>query len=158
MVNLGVGFAFGGKAMPRDGETLVSRFMSLGAVGPLRRRWLSSAEPLIARAQREFAYGERCLCVAIGENRESVLEGVVLTDRRIGVIGLTDVDWFAREDVWELSSLATSTVRGEVLSVYGSAWDLAWSQMRPLGAAYEMGSSLRQELQQRSRVHDHLGR
>lgn len=132
--------------------------MSLGAIGPLRRRWLSSAEPLIAHAQREFADGERCLFVAIGENREAVLEGVLLTDLRIGVIGLTDVDWFAREDVWELSSQATGTVRGEVLSVYGSAWELTWTQMRPLGAAQEMGSCLRQELQQRTRAHDDLSR
>ena len=138
--------------MTSEGETLVGTFESLGAIGPLRRRWLSTVRPLIARAQDELATDERWLSVGVGENQQSVLEGVVLTDRRIAVISQTEVRWFAREDVWEVSSMATNTVRGEVLSVYGKDWDLAWTQMKPFGAAPAMGASLRDGLSRRKQV------
>lgn len=144
--------------MTSEDETLVGTFESLGAIGPLRRRWLSTARPLIARAQDELDADERWLSVGVGENQESVLEGVVLTDRRIAVITQTEVRWFAREEVWEVSSMATNTVRGEVLSVYGKDWDLAWTQMKPFGAAPEMGASLRNELSRRRQVGGDTGR
>jgi len=144
--------------MTSEGETLVGTFESLGAIGPLRRRWLSTARPLITRAQDELDADERWLSVGVGENQESVLEGVVLTDRRIAVISQTDVRWFDREEVWEVSSMATNTVRGEVLSVYGKDWDLAWTQMKPFGAAPEMGASLRDELSRRRQVGGDTGR
>ena len=144
--------------MTSEGETLVGTFESLGAIGPLRRRWLSTARPLIARAQDELDPDERWLFVGVGENPESELEGVVLTDRRIAVISHADVRWFLRGDVWEVSSMATNTVRGEVLSVYGKDWDLAWTQMKPFGAAPAMGSSLRDELSRRRQVGGDSGR
>lgn len=139
--------------MSSEHETLVGAFGALEAIGPLRRRWVSSARPTVNRAQADLADDEHRFVVAIGENKQSALEGIVLTDRRIGVIGSEGCRWHSRDEVWEVSGVAVSPVAGETLSVYGNDWEHVWTQVRPLGAAPGMVQSLRQQLwQKQSRV------
>ena len=132
--------------MSSEHQTLVEAFGALEAVGPLRRRWLSTAWLVLAQAQDELTDAEQPVAVAIGENRQSVLEGIVLTDRRLGVIRVDGVIWHARDEVWEVSGIAASPVAGEVLNVYGGDWDHSWAQVRPLGVAPGMEQCLRRQL------------
>lgn len=135
--------------MSSERETLVEAFGALGAIGPLRRRWLSTVWIVLTQAQDELADAEQPIAVAIGENRQSVLEGIVLTDRRLGVIGVDGTRWHARDEVWEVSGIAASPVAGEVLNVYGADWEHTWSQVRPLGVAPVMEQSLRRRLSEK---------
>lgn len=130
--------------MSSGNADLVSGFRCLEGLGVLRRRWLLTADAVIARAQAALGDGERPRLIAVGENEKSLLEGIVLTDRRIGVISSSDVRWFSRADVWEASSISTSpAATGEALRVYGDKWELAWTQLRPPAVAESICSSLK---------------
>lgn len=107
--------------MSSGNADLVSGFRCLEGLGVLRQRWLLTADAVIARAQASLADGEHPRFVAVGENEKSLLEGIVLTDKRIGVISSRDVRWFSRADVWEASSISTSpaATRGGTPRLWG---------------------------------------
>jgi hypothetical protein len=128
--------------MPSRAEELVSAFFSLEDLGVLRRRWLLSAKPLIARAESELAPDERVHHIGVGENPDGVLEGILVTDERLCVIDRTDVRWYSRQGIWEASSASASSAPGEALRVYGDTWELGWTQIRPASVGDKMRLSL----------------
>lgn len=132
----------GGFFMSSQAVGLVGGFFALDGLGVVRRRWLMSVQPVIDSADRELLPGELVLYMAVAENPKGILEGIVVSDQRIGVIDRGNVRWFSRSHVWEVATTSGWGGEGETLHVYGDDWELAWTQMRPSSVAQQIKHSL----------------
>ncbi len=124
-----------------DGRGLVRAFVELQGLPWGHRTWLSQEERSIDRAGQALGTEEAILHVAIGQTSGLGFQALVITTRRVCIVGRDSTDWIPRSRISRCSTMPTA--RGRLLVIESQRGTHRWWELQPKAAGDAIVRTLR---------------